>query len=155
VLNYPDPGAAAEWLSKAFGFAVRLRIGNHRVQMKAGDGCFTIAEGSVMPNNSHIVQVRIEDAEGHCKRARQNGAFSRAIRRWRCRRQVRLERLGSLVKGHDERNHQGLHNRLISGSPVTQMTRRVVVRGSAGCSTSMSGRRDRQVGPETEHYGVV
>jgi hypothetical protein len=32
--------------------------------MKAGDGCFTIAEGNVMPNNSHIVQVRIEDAKG-------------------------------------------------------------------------------------------
>lgn len=26
---------------------------------------------------------------------------------------------------HDERNHQGLDNRLISGSPVIQMTRRV------------------------------
>ena len=35
VLIYPDPGAAAEWLSQAFGFAVRLRIANHRVQMKA------------------------------------------------------------------------------------------------------------------------
>ena len=51
VLIYPDPGAAADWLSKAFGFTVRLRIANHRVQMKAGDGCFTIAEGNA-PNNS-------------------------------------------------------------------------------------------------------
>src|SRR5688572_23341228 len=68
VLMYPDPGAAADWLSKAFGFTVRLRIANHRVQMKAGDGCFTIAEGSVVPNNSQIVQVRIEDADGHCER---------------------------------------------------------------------------------------
>jgi hypothetical protein len=24
VLQYPDPGVAAEWLSKAFGFTVRL-----------------------------------------------------------------------------------------------------------------------------------
>jgi hypothetical protein len=54
---------------------VCLRIANHRIQMKAGDGCFTIAEGKVAPNNSHIVQVRIEDAEGHCERARQNGAI--------------------------------------------------------------------------------
>jgi uncharacterized glyoxalase superfamily protein PhnB len=75
VLIYPDPGAAASWLSKAFGFAIRLRIGNHCVQMKAGDGCFTIAEGNVIPNNSHIVQVRIEDAKGHCERARQNGVI--------------------------------------------------------------------------------
>jgi uncharacterized glyoxalase superfamily protein PhnB len=69
-----DP-CAADWLSKAFGFTVRLRIANHRIQMKAGDGCFTIAEGKVAPNDSHIVQVRIEDAENHCARARQNGAI--------------------------------------------------------------------------------
>jgi len=43
--------------------------------MKAGDGCFTIAEGKIAPNNSHIVQARIEDAEDHCARARQNGAI--------------------------------------------------------------------------------
>src|SRR4030095_13495570 len=74
VLIYPDPGAAADWLSKTFAFTVRLRIANHRIQMKAGDGCFTIAEGTVAPNNPHAVQVRIEDAIGHCERARQNGA---------------------------------------------------------------------------------
>src|SRR5215472_12854259 len=70
VLIYPDPTAAADWLAKAFGFTARLRI-----QMKAGEGCFTIAEGHVSPNNSHIVQVRIEDAKGHCERARRNGAI--------------------------------------------------------------------------------
>ena len=43
--------------------------------MKAGDGCVTIAEGKIAPNNSHIVQARIEDAEDHCARARQNGAI--------------------------------------------------------------------------------
>src|SRR6185436_16882806 len=79
VLIYPDPGAAADWLSKAFGFTIRLRIANHRIQMKAGDGCFTIAEGKTAPNNSHVIQVRIEDARGHCQRARQNGATARFI----------------------------------------------------------------------------
>jgi uncharacterized glyoxalase superfamily protein PhnB len=74
VLIYPDPGIAAHWLAKAFGFTVRLRIANHRIQMRAGDGCFTIAEGMSAPNNSQHVQVRIEDAKGHCERARQNGA---------------------------------------------------------------------------------
>jgi uncharacterized glyoxalase superfamily protein PhnB len=74
VLIYPDPSAAAEWLVKAFGFTVRLRIANHRIQMRAGDGCFTIAEGDVKPNRSCIVQVRIEDALAHCERARRNGA---------------------------------------------------------------------------------
>jgi uncharacterized glyoxalase superfamily protein PhnB len=75
VLVYPDPNAAAEWLAKAFGFTVRLRIANHRIQMKAGEGCFTIREGSVTPNHSQSVQVRVEDAMGHCHRARQNGAI--------------------------------------------------------------------------------
>jgi len=35
VLIYPDPGAAADWLGKAFGFTIRLRIANHRIQVKA------------------------------------------------------------------------------------------------------------------------
>jgi len=74
VLVYPDPGAAAEWLSRAFGFTVRLRIANHRIQMHAGEGCFAIAEGSAAPNDSQRVQVRIEDAHAHCARARQHGA---------------------------------------------------------------------------------
>lgn len=74
VLIYPDPAAAAAWLVKAFGFTVRLRIANHRIQMKAGEGCFTIAEGNVTPNHSQSVQVRIDDAIGHCERSRQNGA---------------------------------------------------------------------------------
>lgn len=74
VLVYPDPGVAADWLSRAFGFTVRLRIANHRIQMKAGDGCVTIAEGTVVPNNSHLVQVRVEGVRGHCERARRNGA---------------------------------------------------------------------------------
>ena len=45
VLYYPDPQIAAEWLQKAFGFTVRLRIPNHRIQMRVGEGCVTIAEG--------------------------------------------------------------------------------------------------------------
>lgn len=74
VLIYPDPSAAAEWLSKAFGFRVRLRIANHRIQMRAGEGCFTIAEGGEKPDRSHIIQIRIEDVLGHCERARAAGA---------------------------------------------------------------------------------
>ena len=74
VLIYPDPALAADWLIKAFGFSVRLRIANHRIQMRAGQGCFTIAEGDIAPNRSHIIQVRIEDAHTHCERARQAGA---------------------------------------------------------------------------------
>lgn len=74
VLIYPDPTIAAEWLCAAFGFTIRLRIANHRIQMRAGEGCLTIAEGNVAPNNSHIIQIRVEDALAHCERARQHGA---------------------------------------------------------------------------------
>lgn len=74
VICYPDPAAAADWLIRAFGFRVRLRIANHRIQMRAGEGCFTIREGNETPNQSCYVQVRIEDAIGHCERARQAGA---------------------------------------------------------------------------------
>lgn len=74
VLRYPDPAVAAEWLSKAFGFSVRLRIANHRIQMRAGEGCFTIAEGDVPPNGSGTVQVRVENVDQHCEQARRAGA---------------------------------------------------------------------------------
>jgi uncharacterized glyoxalase superfamily protein PhnB len=73
-ITYPDPGAAAEWLVNAFGFTVRLRIGNHRIQMRAGEGCFTIREGNIVPNQSCFLQVRVEDAIGHCERSRKCGA---------------------------------------------------------------------------------
>ena len=53
---------------------MRLRIGNHRIQMRAGDGCFTIRERDDVPNQSCFVQVRIEDASAHCERARSAGA---------------------------------------------------------------------------------
>jgi uncharacterized glyoxalase superfamily protein PhnB len=75
VLYYPDPSVAADWLSKAFGFTVRLRIANHRIQMRAGQRCFTVAEGNVVPEYSHVTQVRIEDCHGHCELARRNGAI--------------------------------------------------------------------------------
>ena len=42
--------------------------------MRAGEGCFTIAEGNIVPNHSVLVQVRVEDVPAHCERARQAGA---------------------------------------------------------------------------------
>jgi len=74
VLRYPDPGEAAAWLARAFGFKVRLRIDNHRIQMRANEGCVTIAEGRDVPNSSASLQVRIEDAKSHSARARAAGA---------------------------------------------------------------------------------
>ena len=53
---------------------MRLRIANHRIQMRAGEGCFIVAEGTVVPNHSCVVQVRITNALEHCERARLAGA---------------------------------------------------------------------------------
>jgi uncharacterized glyoxalase superfamily protein PhnB len=79
VLRYPDPSAAADWLCAAFGFAIRLRIGNHRIQMRAGDSCFVIHEGPLPDPDSaafdtHSMLIRVPDAHAHCEQARQHGA---------------------------------------------------------------------------------
>lgn len=79
-LAYADVNKAADWLCAAFGFSVRLRIGNHRVQLNVGDGAVTIRE--LRPNEfnatlnlGHSITVRVEDADAHCKRARERGAW--------------------------------------------------------------------------------
>jgi len=81
VLIYPDVREAVAWLSAAFGFVERLRIGeNHRAQLRVGDGAVIVAEarGDRRPPRrgevSQSVMVRVEDARAHCERARENGA---------------------------------------------------------------------------------
>ena len=79
VLAYPDVNQAAAWLCDAFEFTVRLRIGDHRIQLNVANGAVIVRE--TRPNevnavlgNGHSVMVRIEDADAHCKRARERGA---------------------------------------------------------------------------------
>ena len=79
VLAYPDVNQAAAWLCDAFGFSVRLRIGDHRVQLNVGDGAVIVRE--LRPNESnaqlgigHSVMIRVEDADAHCERAQARGA---------------------------------------------------------------------------------
>jgi uncharacterized glyoxalase superfamily protein PhnB len=81
VLVYPDVREAVRWLGAAFGFEERLQIGeSHRSQLRFGDGALIVADvrheqrpprpGEV----THVVLVRVEDARGHCERARAAGA---------------------------------------------------------------------------------
>jgi uncharacterized glyoxalase superfamily protein PhnB len=82
VLIYPDVRAAVAWLSEAFGFSERVRIGeDHRSQMRAGDGAVIIGDvrGERRPPRpgeaTHAVMVRVNDADAHCERARAHGAL--------------------------------------------------------------------------------
>lgn len=79
VLAYPDVHQAAVWLCDAFGFTVRLRIGNHRVQLNVGDGAVTVREMRPLETIAGLgmgcsITVRVEDVDAHCKRAREHGA---------------------------------------------------------------------------------
>jgi uncharacterized glyoxalase superfamily protein PhnB len=81
VLIYPDVREAVDWLSAAFGFRERVRIGeNHRAQLGFGDGAVIV--GDVRHDRqpprpgetTHSVMVRVDDAHAHCQRTREHGA---------------------------------------------------------------------------------
>ena len=83
VLAYADVNAAADWLCEAFGFKVRLRIGDHRVQMRFGDGAIVAVGGgratgddgsSDATPRTHSLLVRVDDADRHHEQARRSGA---------------------------------------------------------------------------------
>jgi uncharacterized glyoxalase superfamily protein PhnB len=81
VLSYPDVRAAVAWLSTAFGFVERTRIGeSHRAQMSIGaDGAVIVAEArDRMPaphgGVTHLVRVRVEDVGTQFELACAHGA---------------------------------------------------------------------------------
>ena len=80
VLSYPDVRAAVSWLSAAFGFAERTRIGDsHRAQMSIGaDGAVIVAERRDEKPHAdgvtHLIRVRVEDLSAQFERARTHGA---------------------------------------------------------------------------------
>ncbi len=79
VLAYPNVIQAAKWLCEAFGFTVRLTVGNHRVQLNIGDGAVILREKRPEEESAplgigHSVTVRIENADAHCTFAREHGA---------------------------------------------------------------------------------
>lgn len=75
VLGYTDVTAAAAWLIAAFGFSERLRIGDHRVQLRFGDGDLILAaQPAAEAPPSFSLMLRVADADAHCARARAAGA---------------------------------------------------------------------------------
>jgi uncharacterized glyoxalase superfamily protein PhnB len=82
VLVYPDVRAAVAWLTAAFGFRERVRIGaGHRAQLQVGaDGAVIVAEarGEKQPPQpgqvTHEVKIRVDDVDAAFERARGLGA---------------------------------------------------------------------------------
>ena len=82
VLVYPDVREAVAWLSAAFGFAERTRIGeSHRAQMSiGGDGAMIVADAGgarQVPREgivTHEMKVRVDNVGVWYERARAHGA---------------------------------------------------------------------------------
>jgi uncharacterized glyoxalase superfamily protein PhnB len=82
VLVYRDVRAAVDWLTEAFGFVERVRIGDdHRSQMQVGqDGAVIVADvrGEQKPPRAgdvtHLIKVRVPDVDAQLERARSRGA---------------------------------------------------------------------------------
>lgn len=82
VLVYPDVREAVAWLSAAFGFVERVRIGeSHRAQMSIGaDGAMIVADAAYARRApqpdvvTHEIKVRVEDVDARFERARAAGA---------------------------------------------------------------------------------
>jgi uncharacterized glyoxalase superfamily protein PhnB len=78
VIGYADVATAAAWLCEAFGFVERLRIGDHRIQLRCGGGSIVLVAAALSTESAqgqgNSVMVRVEDADAHCARAKQAGA---------------------------------------------------------------------------------
>jgi uncharacterized glyoxalase superfamily protein PhnB len=76
AIRFADPDAAAEWLSRAFGFKTRaIHRDEHDVirhaEMSLGAGTIMFGQGDP---GSHGIYVAVEDADAHYKRAMEAGA---------------------------------------------------------------------------------
>jgi uncharacterized glyoxalase superfamily protein PhnB len=77
VLGYPEVGPAIDWLCGAFGFTLRLRIGDHRAQLNVGDGAVVIGQrqGPAAADPAQSIMVRVEDVNLHHERSIKYGAL--------------------------------------------------------------------------------
>ncbi|HSP13564.1 MAG TPA: VOC family protein [Thermoanaerobaculia bacterium] len=74
-LAVADVSAAVDWLSRAFGFKLRVRVGGHRAQMTVGDGAIVIRDvdpGEI--SKVDRVMIRVEDVNLHSEQAKRAGA---------------------------------------------------------------------------------
>ena len=74
VLGYRDVDEAARWLCDAFGFTVRLRIGDHRAQLNVGGDGAAVVVAQNDAADSAAVLIRVEDVDSHYARVKSLGA---------------------------------------------------------------------------------
>jgi uncharacterized glyoxalase superfamily protein PhnB len=76
VVAYPDVAVAVAWLEAAFGFRVRLKIGDHRAQMWFGSSCLIVGETGKDNQwaTKSSVMLRVSDVDALCARAQEHGA---------------------------------------------------------------------------------
>lgn len=72
-LAYADIGLAIERLCEAFGFTLRIRMGDHRAQLNVGDGAVILIERDREVSLKTAVMVRVDDVDAHYERARRSG----------------------------------------------------------------------------------
>ncbi|MEO7331987.1 MAG: VOC family protein [Minicystis sp.] len=88
-LYYDDSRAAIDWLCKAFGFSVRIKVEGEggkieHSELELADGLIMVSDAHKRPScaspqsignaNTQSVMVFVDDAEAHCKHARESGA---------------------------------------------------------------------------------
>jgi uncharacterized glyoxalase superfamily protein PhnB len=92
---YDDPAAAIDWLVRAFGFAVRLKVEGdggriEHSELEYGDGlimvggagkysnlpdnAFKRSPASLAGANTQVMCIHVDDVDGHCERAKNVGA---------------------------------------------------------------------------------
>jgi len=73
-LAYPNIGEAIDWLCKAFGFTLRIRIGDHRAQLNVhGGGAVVLIEQTAGVSLRSAVMVRVDDVDTHFDHAARSG----------------------------------------------------------------------------------
>ena len=95
ALFYDDAATAIDWLCRAFGFDVRLKVeGDHgrieHSELAYGDGLIMVGQAGVNPRrpglafptsprsaggaNTQTLMLYVDDVDAHCSRARAAGA---------------------------------------------------------------------------------
>lgn len=78
VLGYADVREAVAWLTRCFGFKERLRIGNHRAQLRYGGGDLVVMQHSPVPGTAtpaHSIMVRVPNVDAHFAHAKAAGVM--------------------------------------------------------------------------------